>query len=72
MNGNIGIQIGASPEAVTAARGGIDAILRSDRDDETVRVALRTFLRICNVSGAVINGCTVTMPSAIDAEEDEE
>jgi hypothetical protein len=72
MDGNIGIQIGASPEAVREARGGVEAILRSDRDEETVRVALRVFLKICDVTGALVTNTTITMPSAITAPDLEE
>jgi len=53
------LHIGASVEAVTAARDGIEAILKHGELDATVLVqALKTLKKLCGVENVTISGCT--------------
>lgn len=56
-----GIQIGASKDAVVAARNGIMDILATSHDQKTIRKALDVFRDICAVKGVNVSGCTITV-----------
>jgi len=52
--GNIGIQVGASKDAVDSARAGIMEILKGGRDDKTTRLALTVLSSITSVNNTNI------------------
>jgi hypothetical protein len=53
------IHVGATKDAVVAARAAVMDILAAPRDEETVRAALTAFVKVCNVEHTVIQNCTV-------------
>jgi hypothetical protein len=55
------VHIGASPEAVKAARQAILDILKVPYVDNKVKAeALRTFTKVCAVEGSTISNCNFT------------
>jgi hypothetical protein len=56
------INIGASPEAVKAARSAVIDILKVPYvDNKTKMEALRAFTKVCAVEGSTISNCTFTI-----------
>lgn len=58
------IQIGATREAVEAAREAVIAILTAGQGGKTTRKALATFAAICEVRNVTVQGGTFTINAA--------
>lgn len=57
----VGIQIGASAEAIAETRAAIMDILRASVDESTKVVALETLTKVCSVNNANVHDCTLMM-----------
>lgn len=55
---SVGVQVGASVEAVRAARDAVLAILNSPADNDTRRTALEVFGRVCETKNVTVAGNT--------------
>jgi hypothetical protein len=64
QQGPVGVQIGASPEAIREARASINDILSTQASGRTTRLALRAFTEVCKVSNVHLDGFTITMPAS--------
>ena len=56
----VGIYVGASKDAVREAREAIMAILNSDCDQDTMRIALQSLTELCSVKNTTITGNTLS------------
>jgi len=61
------LQIGASKEAVEAARKAVLDIMASDNDQATIQKALDVFKDLCEVKNATITNCTFSSGQSSDA-----
>ena len=57
------IQVGASAEAVNAAREAITSILAARVDNKTMRAALAALSSVCSVNGTTLSGCQINQGS---------
>lgn len=57
----VGIQIGASKEAIDAARGAVMDILTSGMEQETIRHALTLFGKVTSVDNAAVHDVQIRM-----------
>lgn len=58
MTDTAAIHVGADPEAINAARVAILDILKTDREEATIRQALSVFSQVCAVHHVTISGGT--------------
>lgn len=59
------LHIGATENAVVAARDAIIAILEQDQDSAVLVKALETLQSICSVNNTSVSGCTFSAGSAL-------
>ena len=57
----VGIKLSVDLPTVLAAREAILAILASDAEQKTKRVALEMFNKLCGINGATISNCHIEM-----------
>lgn len=69
MNSTSAIQVGATREAVEAAREAVIAILSAGQGGKTTRKALAVFAAICEVKNVSITGGTYTVNAPTERVE---